>query len=153
MGSWYMVHMGRGRYVASVVPADGRVTETPTREDTMHVDLMKSKLHRCTLTECELEYEGSLTIDLDLMDAVGMLPYEKILVVNQTNGARLETYIIPEARGSRRFCLNGAAARLGRPGDMITIMSFATFEPEEAADFTPKIAVLDRENNIKAMKP
>ena len=114
----------------------------------MYVQLLKSKLHRVTLTGCELEYEGSLSMDLDLMDAVGMLPYEKILVVNQTNGARLETYAIPGPRGEGQFCLNGAAARLGQPGDMITIMSFAAVDAADAAGFKPRVAVLDRDNRI-----
>lgn len=119
----------------------------------MHVQILKSKLHRATLTECVLEYEGSLAIDLDLLDAVGMLPYEKILVVNQTNGQRLETYAIPGPRGSRQFCLNGAAARCGYPGDMLTVMSFAAMTPAEAAAFTPQVAVLDEQNHIVTRKP
>ena len=79
----------------------------------MYVQILRSKLHRAIITGCDLEYEGSLTIDLDLMDEVGMFPFEKILVVNQTNGERLETYAIPGERGKRQFCLNGAAARRG----------------------------------------
>ena len=118
----------------------------------MLVQVLKSKLHRVTLNQCDLEYEGSLSIDLDLMEAVGMLPFEKILVVNQTNGARLETYAITGPRGARAFCLNGAAARLGQPGDMITIMSFAAMDVAEAAAFRPKIAVLDADNRIAATK-
>jgi aspartate 1-decarboxylase len=118
----------------------------------MHVKILRSKLHRVTLTECELEYEGSLTIDPELMEAVGMFPFEKILVVNQTNGERLETYIIVGKPGSREFCLNGAAARRGNPGDMLTIMSFGTVPVEEAASVKPKVAILDKENNILELK-
>jgi aspartate 1-decarboxylase len=118
----------------------------------MHVQILRSKLHRVTLTECELEYEGSLTIDPELMEAVGMFPYEKILVVNQTNGQRLETYIIVGERGSRQFCLNGAAARRGQPGDMLTIMSFGSVPAEEAAAVKPRIAILDKNNNILELK-
>ena len=118
----------------------------------MHVQMVKSKLHRATLTACELEYEGSLAIDLDLMDTVGMLPYEKILVVNQTNGQRLETYAIPGRRGSGEFCLNGAAARCGHPGDMITIMSFGIMDATEAAAFRPTVAVLGPDNTIAELK-
>jgi aspartate 1-decarboxylase len=118
----------------------------------MQLQVLKSKLHRVTLTECELEYEGSLSMDLDLMDAVGIVPYEKILVVNQTNGERLETYAIPGKRGGRGFCLNGAAARRGQPGDMITIIAFACLDAEEAADFKPKVAVLDADNTIKTFQ-
>ena len=118
----------------------------------MQVEMLKSKLHRATLTACVLEYEGSLAIDPDLLDAVGMLPYEKILVVNQTNGERLETYAIPGPRGSREFCLNGAAARCGYPGDMLTVMSFGTMAPAEAATFRPKVAILGPENRIAELK-
>lgn len=118
----------------------------------MHVQLLKSKLHRATLTHCVLEYEGSLAIDTDLLDAVGLLPYEKILVVNQTNGERLETYVIPGPRGRREFCLNGAAARCGYPGDMLTVMSFAALTPEEAATFRPRVAILDPKNEIAELK-
>lgn len=114
----------------------------------MRVDLCKSKIHQARITQCILDYEGSLGIDPDLMDEVGFLPYEKILVVNATNGERLETYIIPLQRGCRDFTLNGAAARRGAVGDMITIMSFGSFELEEAQGFKPKIIVMDANNNI-----
>ena len=118
----------------------------------MQIQMLKSKLHRVTLTRCELEYEGSLAMDLDLMDRVGILPHEKILVVNQTNGERLETYAIPAERGSREFCLNGAAARRGEPGDMITIMAFGLIDAAEAADFRPQVAVLDANNDILSLR-
>ncbi len=114
----------------------------------MQVQILKSKLHRVTLTGCELEYEGSLTIDLELMEAVGIFPGEKILVVNQTNGQRLETYAIAGPRGSRAFRLNGAAARLGQPGDMITIMAFGLVEADQAAAVVPGVAILDARNEI-----
>ena len=118
----------------------------------MTVELVKSKMHRARLTECALDYEGSLGIDLDLLELVGMLPYEKILVVNATNGERLETYAIPAARGSRQFCLNGAAARRGAVGDVVTIMAFAHVNPEEAAGWQPKVAVFDADNNVIAKR-
>lgn len=118
----------------------------------MHLTILKCKIHKARLTHCDLEYEGSLAIDLDLMDRIGMLPYEKILVVNATNGERLETYAIPAERGSRTFCLNGAAARRGAVGDTVTIMAFASFTPEEAADMQPRIIVLDRDNRVEAVK-
>ena len=114
----------------------------------MNLHILKSKIHRARLTQCDLEYEGSLGIDTRLMQAAGILPYERILVVNATNGERLETYAIPEAEGSRTFCLNGAAARRGEPGDMVTIMSFAVVEQSEAAHFAPKMITLDRQNEI-----
>ncbi len=118
----------------------------------MYLQLLKSKLHRARVTGCMLDYEGSLAIDTDLLDAVGMLPYEKILVVNQTNGKRLETYAIPAPRGSREFCLNGAAARCGCPGDLLTVMSFALVTPEEAHALRPRVAVLDDRNEIAQLK-
>ena len=114
----------------------------------MLVQLLKSKIHQARLTGCDLHYEGSLAIDLDLMDAAGILPYEKILVVNATNGQRLETYAIPAARGSRTFLLNGAAARRGAPGDTVTIMAFGSMTREEASRFTPVKVVLDADNRI-----
>ena len=118
----------------------------------MDVKILRSKLHRVTLTACELEYEGSLTIDPELMDVVGMFPFERILVVNQTNGERLETYIIVGRRGSREFCLNGAAARRGQPGDMLTIMTFGSVPAEVAAATKPKVAILDAANNVLELK-
>ena len=118
----------------------------------MHVQILKSKLHRARLTDCELEYEGSLGIDQDLMDAVGMLPGEKLLVVNQTNGERLETYAIAAERGSHTFCLNGAAARRGERGDILTVMAFGSMPLAEAATFKPRIAILDEVNEITVLK-
>ena len=112
----------------------------------MHVQILKSKLHRARLTDCHLNYEGSLAIDRELMDAVGMFPGEKLLVVNQTNGERLETYAIPADRGTRTFCLNGAAARRGEPGDMITVMAFGVVSHTEAADTRARVLVLDEHN-------
>jgi aspartate 1-decarboxylase len=114
----------------------------------MQVQVVKSKIHKARITECELDYEGSLGIDLDLLDAVGMLPYEKILVVNATNGERLETYAIPAPHGSKTVCLNGAAARRGAVGDVVTIMSFGICDQEEAAEHKPAVIVLDENNDI-----
>ncbi len=113
------------------------------------LQMLKAKLHRAVLTECELNYTGSISIDLDLLEMAGILPYEKVLVVNQSNGSRLETYAIAAERGSKVFCLNGAAARLGVPGDMVTVMSFVMVTPEEAAAWRPK-AILLSENNARA---
>ncbi|MBR6371597.1 MAG: aspartate 1-decarboxylase [Victivallales bacterium] len=115
----------------------------------MLIEMLKAKLHRAVLTQCELNYTGSISIDRDLLDMAGILPFEKVLVVNQNNGSRLETYAIAAERGSRVFCLNGAAARLGTPGDMVTIMSFIQMTPEEAASWQPK-AILLSDNNAKA---
>ncbi|HOG51119.1 MAG TPA: aspartate 1-decarboxylase [Lentisphaeria bacterium] len=112
----------------------------------MQIELLKGKLHRATLTGCEIDYPGSLSIDRDLLDLAGIFPFEKILVVNQSNGQRLVTYAIEAARGSREFCLNGAAARLGIPGDMVTIMAFALVDPAEASGWKPKVVVLADQN-------
>ena len=119
----------------------------------MLVQVLKSKLHKASLTDCHLDYDGSLAVDMDLLDAVGIYPGERILVVNQTNGKRLETYAIPAPRGSHTMCLNGAAARKGAPGDIITIMAFAWLTPDEAAGFQPKQALLDGANTIRSMTP
>ncbi|MFM7340715.1 MAG: aspartate 1-decarboxylase, partial [Bacteroidota bacterium] len=99
--------------------------------------MFKSKIHRATITQAELHYEGSLTIDTELMDAADLLPYEKVSIVNINNGERLETYIIPGERGSRTICLNGAAARKGVVGDRIIIISYASMSEEEARLYKP----------------
>ncbi len=112
----------------------------------MLLEMLKAKLHRAVLTQCELNYTGSISIDRDLLDQAGILPYEKVLVVNQNNGLRLETYAIEAPRGSREFCLNGAAARLGQPGDLVTVMAFAAVTPEEARDFKPTVVILSDQN-------
>lgn len=98
-------------------------------------------------------YEGSITIDQDLLDAAGLLPYEKVQVVNITNGSRLETYTIPGERGSRVCCLNGAAARLTQVGDRIIVISYAEMTPQEAADHKPLVVIVDEHNNpVKEMR-
>jgi len=112
----------------------------------MWLQMLKCKLHRAVLTACELNYQGSLSIDRDLLDLAGILPFEKILVVNQNNGQRLETYAIEAPRGSHEFCLNGAAARLGMPGDLVIIMAFLSMTPEEAVGHCPRVVTLSDEN-------
>ncbi|HPI19793.1 MAG TPA: aspartate 1-decarboxylase [Candidatus Kapabacteria bacterium] len=114
----------------------------------MFLTLLKSKIHRATITEANLEYEGSFTIDEDIMDEAGILPYEKVAIVNINNGERLETYVIPGERGKRTFCLNGAAARKGAPGDRVIIISYAQFTPDEVKQHKPVIILVDRHNNI-----
>ena len=114
----------------------------------MQMQLLKGKIHRAHITHCDLDYEGSLEIDPELFQAASILPYEKILVVNATNGKRLETYAIPGEPGSRIFRLNGAAAHRGRIGDIITIMCFASFTEEEAATHLPSVIVMDEKNEI-----
>lgn len=116
----------------------------------MTLTLLHAKLHHLRVTQADLEYLGSLTIDEDLMDAVGIVTYEKILVANLDNGQRLETYAIPGPRGSRIACLNGAAAYMGKVGDRLIIMAFAQVPQAEAATFTPKVVRLDEQNRIIA---
>ncbi|PWU68663.1 MULTISPECIES: aspartate 1-decarboxylase [Gracilibacillus] len=110
--------------------------------------MMKAKIHRARVTEANLNYVGSITIDENIMDEVGILPHEKVQIVNNNNGARLETYVIPGERGSRTICLNGAAARLVQPDDIIIIVSYALVTEEELKDFQPKVAIMDNRNNI-----
>jgi aspartate 1-decarboxylase len=114
----------------------------------MLVHLLKSKIHRAEVTAANLDYEGSLTIDRDLMDKIGMLPYEKILCSNMANAARFETYAIPGDRGSGHIILNGAAAHLGKPGDRLTIMSFTEVELEAGKFWKPRVIVLGEKNAI-----
>lgn len=114
----------------------------------MQIQLLKSKIHRATVTAANVSYEGSLTIDRDLMDQVGLLPYERILCGNMANGARFETYAIPGDRGSRAIVLNGAVAHRGKPGDRLTIMSFALVEAGEATAWQPRVIVLDERNAV-----
>lgn len=104
--------------------------------------LLRTKLLRAEVTGARLDYEGSLAIDIELMNLVGMLPYEKILVGNLANGERFETYAIPAPAGTREICLNGATAHLGKPGDLLVIMTFAELTPEEAKTWKPKTATL-----------
>jgi len=108
--------------------------------------LLRTKLLRAEVTGARLDYEGSLAIDIELMNLVGMLPYEKILVGNLANGERFETYAIPAPAGTREVCLNGATAHLGKPGDLLVIMTFADLTPEEAKSWKPKTATLAERN-------
>ncbi|MGO8926183.1 MAG: aspartate 1-decarboxylase [Limisphaerales bacterium] len=113
----------------------------------MLIHILKSKIHRARVTGGNVDYEGSLGIARDLMDQVGLLPYERILCGNMANGERFETYAIPAEAGSGKIVLNGATARLGKPGDRLTIMSFAAVEASEAKSWKPRVIVLD-ENNM-----
>lgn len=108
----------------------------------MQVNVLKSKIHRAQVTAASLEYQGSLTIDRDLMDRAGLLPYERILCSNLANGERFETYAIPGTRGSGAIVLNGATAHLGKVGDRIIIMSFTWLDATEAAQWSPRVIVL-----------
>jgi aspartate 1-decarboxylase len=108
--------------------------------------MMHGKLHRATVTEADLNYMGSITIDQDLMDAAGILPGERVQICNNNNGARLETYTIPGKRGSGVICLNGAAARLAQVGDVVIIIAYAQMTEEEARSFKPRVVMLGKNN-------
>jgi aspartate 1-decarboxylase len=114
----------------------------------MYLTILKSKLHRATVTEANLNYTGSITIDRDLMDTAGIVVHEKVQVVNNNNGARFETYVIEGKRGSGTICLNGAAARLVQPGDTVIIMAYAHMTPEEAANYKPSVLLLGDNNRV-----
>lgn len=114
----------------------------------MIIEVVKSKLHRVTVTEANLNYIGSITIDEDLMDAANLIEGEKVQIVNNNNGARLETYVIKGERGSGSICLNGAAARLAQVGDIVIIMSYAQMDFEEAKTFKPWVAFPDSNNKL-----
>lgn len=110
--------------------------------------MLKAKLHRLRVTEAELYYEGSITVDQELLDAAGILAYEKVQVVNVNNGARLETYTIPGEPGERTVCLNGPAARLAAPGDEVIVIAYAQLTPKEARQHNPRVVLVDQDNNI-----
>lgn len=114
----------------------------------MNITMLKGKIHRATVTQAELDYVGSITIDEDLMDAAGILEYEKVQVVDINNGSRLDTYTIAGERGSGVICLNGAAARCCSVRDRIIIMSYAEMTPEEAKAHRPAVVFVDDQNRI-----
>ncbi|MDR2764753.1 MAG: aspartate 1-decarboxylase [Tannerella sp.] len=113
----------------------------------MYIEVLKSKIHRVTVTEANLDYIGSITIDEDLMKAANLIEYEKVYVLNNNNGERFETYVIKGRRGSGVICLNGAAARRVLPGDVIIILSYAHMEFEEAGNFRPTVIFPDTATN------
>lgn len=114
----------------------------------MKLNMLKSKIHRATVLQAELNYVGSITIDLDLLDAAGILEYEMVQVVDVNNGNRFETYTIAGERGSGMICVNGAAARCVQVGDKIIIMSYCQLNQDEARDHKPRVVFLEEENNI-----
>ena len=114
----------------------------------MDIEILKSKIHRAVITESNLNYMGSLTLDENLMDGAGLIENEKIQVVNVNNGSRIETYLIKGKRGSGTCCLNGPAARQGEVGDIVIVISYARMEFEEAKKFKPKIVFLKESNQI-----
>ena len=114
----------------------------------MYIDLLKGKIHRAVVTQAELDYVGSITVDLDLLDAAGILEYEKVHVVDINNGNRFETYTIAGDRGSGMICLNGAAARQVQVGDKIILMAYCRVTPEEAKNHKPQVVFVDAQNHI-----
>jgi aspartate 1-decarboxylase len=114
----------------------------------MTIEVLKSKLHRCKVTQAELNYVGSITIDEDLMDAANIIANEKVQIVNNNNGARFETYVIKGERGTGTICLNGATARLAQVGDIVIIMSYAYMEMDEARNYKPILVFPDADNKL-----
>lgn len=110
--------------------------------------MCKSKIHRATVTDVNLHYEGSITVDRDLLEAADILPYEMVQVLNINNGERFETYAISGPSGSGTVCLNGAAARLAMPGDLVIIIAYGDYEDKDLRDWAPKIVHVDAENRI-----
>ena len=117
----------------------------------MTLEILKSKIHRATVTQAELNYVGSITVDEALMKASGIVEYEKVQIADVDNGARFETYVIAGEEGSGLICLNGAAARMVSTGDKVIIMSYARMTPEEVKDNPPKVVFVDEENKITSV--
>lgn len=115
----------------------------------MLITMLKAKIHRATVTQAELDYIGSITVDIELLEQAGILEYEKVQIVDINNGARFETYTIAGERGSGVMCLNGAAARMVQTGDKIILMTYAQMTPEEAKELRPKVLFVDGDNMIK----
>ena len=118
----------------------------------MILNMLKGKIHCATVTEANLSYMGSITIDADLMDQAGILPNERVQVVDNNNGTRLETYTISGPRGSGVICLNGAAARCAQVGDVVIIMAYALFSEEEARSYRPTVVLVDESNRVKEIR-
>lgn len=116
----------------------------------MQIELLKAKIHRATVTDANLNYEGSITIDKALMDAAGLLPYEKVGILDINNGARFDTYVIEGEPNSGTICLNGAAARLVQPGDLIIIVAYVSLTPEEGKNWHPVVVRVNANNKIIA---
>ncbi len=115
----------------------------------MFIKVLQGKIHRASVTEANLNYIGSITIDMDLVDAAGMVEGQQVQVVNNNNGERFETYIIPGERGSGMLCLNGAAARKVQKGDIVIIVSYAYATPQEAKNINSKVILVDEENKVR----
>ena len=118
----------------------------------MILNLLKAKIHCATVTEANLQYMGSITIDEALMDAAGILANERVQITDNNNGARMETYVIPGERGSGVICLNGAAARCVQPGDIVIIMAYAFMEEAEAKSYQPKVVMVNEKNEVREIR-
>ena len=114
--------------------------------------MLSGKIHRVTVTEARIDYEGSITIDSLLLKRAGMLPYEKVLIANLNNGSRIESYAIPAPEGSGVICLNGGAAKHGKTGDLLIIMTFGVYSETELKDHKPKVAYVDVQNRLVEKK-
>lgn len=114
--------------------------------------MCKSKIHSATVTEANLQYRGSITVDASLMETANILPYERVQIVNLNNGSRVETYVIPGSKDSGTICMNGAAARWAQPGDKIIIISYAVMEDQEARQHQPKVIFVDQRNAIQKIE-
>ena len=114
----------------------------------MNIEMLKGKIHRAVVTQAELDYVGSITVDMDLLDAAGILEYEKVQIVDINNGSRFETYTIAGERGSGVICLNGAAARCVQVGDKIILMAYCDLDTEEVKNHKPKVVFVNEENKI-----
>lgn len=114
----------------------------------MKITMLKAKIHRATVTQAELDYVGSITVDMDLLEQAGILEYEKVQIVDVNNGSRFETYTIAGERGSGVMCLNGAAARMVQTGDKIILMAYAQVTPEEASELRPTVLFVDEKNKV-----
>ena len=114
----------------------------------MTITMLKAKIHRATVTQAELDYVGSITVDMDLLEQAGILEYEKVQIVDVNNGSRFETYTISGERGSGVMCLNGAAARMVQTGDKIILMAYAQVMPEEASELRPTVLFVDEKNKV-----
>jgi aspartate 1-decarboxylase len=121
-------------------------------KNTNYVNMCRAKIHRATVTEADLDYEGSITIDEALIEAAGLFDYEQVHVLNLSTGSRVETYVIRGTRNSGTICLNGAAARLGSKGDTVIIIAYAFVPQENASKFRPKIVLVDADNKITDVK-
>ena len=118
----------------------------------MYRQILKAKIHRATVTDSRVDYEGSITIDEELLKAADILPWEKVLIANLNNGSRIESYAIPGEAGSGVVCMNGGAAKYAKKGDLVIIMTFAVLTEEEAERHQPKAVYVDKQNRILSLK-